>query len=871
MIARTPSRWLALVAAVTVTAAGLAKPEIPAGWFVWPMVEPANGTVLDASALNAAPAGAAGRITVQDGRFVDGAGKPVRFWGVNITAEGAFPSETDAELLARRLAKAGINIVRLHHLDNAWGAGRGGSLWPKRSGPHRELDPVQLDKLHRLIAILARHGIYSNLNLKVSKTLVAADGFPPSVEQLPDFQKRVDFYDRRMIELQQDYARRLLTTKNPYTGFAPADDPAVAVIEINNENSLLGYFTRDLGHGTERFPEPFREELRMKWNAWLAARYANDAALAAAWNDPDTAAPHAILDPATAQWSAKIIPGSAATVTAGADGSGFAVDVTKTDGADWHVQVSTHGLRVEDNTVYTIAGEIRASAPAKVGVGLANDARARPGEPWRSFGLLQTVDVGTDWTPVRIAFPAHSVAGEPAMLSFNVAAQTGRLEFRHLRLVAGAAGGGLRPGQSLEAEAVPLPGEPTTRQWADWIAFLESTERAFAEEMRAYLRDELHVRAPMVCSQINFSGLPALDREQSMDFTDAHGYWQHPNFQGGWNPIHWTIANSPMVSVLGPRQFGELGAIAFDRVAGKPYTVSEYDHPAPSEYVCEMYPEMAIVGSRQDWDILYAFDLGDYGSRNPAGRISAYFDQVNHPAKWSLAPWATRVFRAGLIAPAGEVAELRPGTPVWGEAMQFDMLWAKLNPDQPFDFLDCRLQVNDRPTAAKATLVRRGERDGATPARLVDAPQGKVLVAAGPQVAVATGFLGGATIDAGALHVTCPRFGRDFATVAAVALDDRPLVAARRALVTMVARAENQDMKWNAAHNSVGARWGHGPTIAERVPATIALATDGPRAVFALHPDGRHGRRVDASYADGRLTFVVSPEDRTLHYEVAAE
>ena len=865
MLRRILSRWLTLIA--WSFAAATAEAAVPDGWFEWPVVEPADGTALDASALNATPAGSRGRVTVKEGRFVVGDGRPLRFWGVNVTADGAFPSEADAELLARRLAKAGINIVRLHHLDNAWGVGTGGSIWPKKSRLHRELDAAQLDKLHRLIAILARHGIYSNLNLKVSKTLVAADGFPASVEQLPDFQKRVDFYDRRMIELQKDYARRLLTTKNPYTGFAPADDPAVAIIEINNENSLLGYFTRDLGRGTERFPEPFREELRIKWNAWLAGHYADTRALAAGWNDPADVTPHAVFDPATAKWTVRITNGSAATIATGPDASRFSVDVTKTGGAAWDVQVSTRGLQVQDGAVYTVACEVRAAAPAKLGIGVSNDAH---NESWRSFGLLQTVDIGTDWTQVRIAFPVHSSAGDPATLSLNVSAQTGRFEFRHFGFVAGSAEGGLRPGQSLEAKTVPLPGEPTTRQWADWIAFLSSVDRAFAEEMRAFLRDDLHVKAPMICSQINFSGLPALDREQSMDFTDAHGYWQHPNFQGGWNPLHWTIANSPMVSVLGPRQFGELGSIAFDRVAGKPYTVSEYDHPAPSEYVCEMYPEMAIVGSRQNWDILYAFDLGDYGKRNRGGRISAYFDQINHPAKWSLAPFATRVFREGLIAPAGEVAELRPGNPVWGEAMQFDMLWKKLNPDQPFDFLDTRLQINDRPTAAKATLVRAGERD-ASPAHLIQATQGQVLVAAAPRTAVATGFLGGTTIDAGALRITCPRFGRDFATVAAVALDDHPLAATRRALVTIVARAQNQDMKWNAAHNSVGAAWGHGPTIAERVPATIALATDGPREVFALRPDGRRGRKVGVAYTDGRLTFAVSPDDHTLHYEIVAE
>jgi hypothetical protein len=155
---------------------------------------------------------------------------------------------------------------------------------------------------------------------------------------------------------------------------------------------------------------------------------------------------------------------------------------------------------------------------------------------------------------------------------------------------------------------------------------------------------------------------------------------------------------------------------------------------------------------------------------------------------------------------------------------------------------------------------------------VIAAPQGQVLVAATARVAVATGFLGGTTTDTGgALKITCPRFGRDFATVAAVTLDEKPLASSTRVLVTVVARAENQEMKWNEHHNSVGTEWGHGPTIAERVPATLSLATDGPRRVFALAPDGTRARKVKATFADGLLTFSVSPKDRTLHYEIVAK
>jgi len=861
-------RTLLSLSLLSAAAVGLCaeSPAVPEGWFAWPMVEPLTGSALDSSFLNAMPAGAAGHVQVKDGVFVGPDGRRLRFLGVNLPGHDAFPSEADAELLARRLAKAGVNIARLHHLDNQWGVGNGGSIWPKEGGRHQELDAGQLDKLHRLIAILAKHGIYSNLNLKVSKTLSAADGFPSSVAEFPDFQKRADIFNRRMIELQKDYARRLLTTRNPYTGKAPVDDPAVAIVEINNENSLLGYFTRDLGRGADRFPEPFRSELQALWNAWLSRHYKDSAALAAAWNSSAPASAKPILDTSAKPWTSRIHEGSEARLTPGADGSALRVEVLRTGGADWHVQVTARGLRLQDNAVYTISCQVRSSVAGKLGIGVSND---QEGQPWRSLGLLQTVPVGTDWTPIRLVVPVHSVAGAPAALNLNVAAQIGTMEFRELSMVEGSSAGGLQPGQSLGR--LPIPSEPSTPQWADWLSFLAETERGYVEEMRAYLRDELHVKAPMICSQMNFSGLHALDREQSMEFADTHSYWQHPHFPGsGWDRGNWTIDNSPMVSVMGPRRFGELGDLSYTRVAGKPFTVSEYDHPAPTEYACEMYPEMTIVGCRQDWDALYTFDLGTYGSRNTDGRISSYFDQINHPAKWSLAPFAGRVFRGGLVPPAGAFAELRPGKPTWAEAMHFDMLWAKLNPEAPFDFLDCRLQVNDRPTGGTATIVRGGKPDAA-PARLVKARLGQVLVAASTQASVATGYLGGDSVDTGAFTVTCPRFGRDFATVAAVSLDGRSLAESGRVLMTVVARAENQGMVWNAAHNSLGTAWGHGPTIAEHVPATIRFASARPLHVFALRPDGSRDHEVAVSRGQGGFAFTLSTKEQTLQLELASE
>ena len=865
---------LALTGMVGPVACG-AEPAaaVPDGWFAWPAVEPADGSALDTSSLNATPAGARGRITVRDGVFVDGAGERIRFWGANLSAADAFPSVEDAEWIARRLAKGGVNIARLHHLDNTWGIEDGGSLWQKGRGKRDRIDAERLDVVHRLVAALARHGIYSNVNLKVSKALTQADGFAATVTQLPGFQKRADIYQRRMIDLQKDYARQLLTAKNPYTGFALAEDPAVAVVEINNENSLLGYWTRDLGRGLDRFPEPFRGELAALWNTWLSRRYADDDTLRTAWAEEGGVGAVSLI-PVSAPWRHRAQPGSAARFTPGADSTSFVMVVDQTTGIAHHVNASLHGLVLDEGRVYTLEFEAQADRERPLQVGVGIDGQARPKDEWRSFGLLENVTLGASWTPVRFAFPAHSVSGDPAALSFNVAGSVGRVAIRGLRLVAGCEGSGLREGESARAGTVPIPVAPSARQWADWIHFLADTERAFADEMRAFLRDELGVRAPMVCSQIDYGGITGLWREQAMDFADAHAYWQHPDFASGsdWDAARWTIKNSPQVAELRERSFAGFGVLALTRVAGKPFAVSEYDHPAPSDFACEMYPTLATFAARQDWDALYPFDVAEYGSRNSDGAIRSFFGQVYHPAKWSFGPFATRAFRRGLVERAPAHATLQLASPLWAEQPHADLLWRKLLPPGRIDFLNLRLGVSDRPDAAdtRARIELAGTIEPG-PVALVPGGTGQLYTVAAPAAAAIVGPIGGTEAKAGALQVSCPRFGRDFAAITAIAIDEADLARSTRVLVTLAARGANQGMTWNAERTSVGAGWGRGPTIAERVPATITLAGPADRAVYALAPDGTRAHRVTTTAVDGGLRFTVMPEHATMHYEVVAE
>lgn len=251
-----------------------------------------------------APAGKHSFIRVENGHFANDAG-PIRFHATNLTGPANFPSHEASDKLASRLVRLGINCVRHHFMDtwyiNFMTKPTQGIL-SDDTNTQRNLDPNQLEKLDYLISVLKKHGIYSNLNLHVGRTLDKRDGFENS-EGLPWANKGICHFEPRMIELQKEYAFKLLTHVNPYTGNAYTDEPCVAMIEINNESSLFRlYYTGVL----DTIPDPYFSELRQQWNTWLHKKYNSAAMCQSAWQQGSVAAKTTSQDGSSARVSAKI-------------------------------------------------------------------------------------------------------------------------------------------------------------------------------------------------------------------------------------------------------------------------------------------------------------------------------------------------------------------------------------------------------------------------------------------------------------------------------------------------------------------------------------------------------------------------------------
>jgi len=247
------------------------------GWYAWDFDETsADLGELDLSATLDAPAGKHGFTQIgADGHLVFADGTQARFFGTNVGGSAIAPEKDQAPIIAGRLAAFGVNLLRLHIPDSTWGG-----LIDMSRDDTRELDPAALDRYDYFVNELLQRGIYVYFDLLDYRKFKPGDGVREADDLGTSWSKSIkgaSIFDRPMIELQKEFATKLLTHRNPYTGRRYVDEPGLALQEITNENSLFYLANTDL-----MLPS-YVEDLRQIWNRWLVEKYGDRAKLAAAW------------------------------------------------------------------------------------------------------------------------------------------------------------------------------------------------------------------------------------------------------------------------------------------------------------------------------------------------------------------------------------------------------------------------------------------------------------------------------------------------------------------------------------------------------------------------------------------------------------
>ena len=206
----------------------------------WLPVPPSQSIVarsaLDVSFLVPAPAGERGFVTVKDGRMAFSKGGRARFFGASLIPPAAFLAPERADLLADRLARSGVNLVRLAELDMPLGPNR--SLFDDTRDDTKVFDPEALARLDHLIAAFKARGIYVALEL-LSKRRFRPDDGVAAPGLLPAGGGPAAQFDSTIGKLTLESARAQLAHVNPETGLALRDDPVLAWVTLAGEVSLF--------------------------------------------------------------------------------------------------------------------------------------------------------------------------------------------------------------------------------------------------------------------------------------------------------------------------------------------------------------------------------------------------------------------------------------------------------------------------------------------------------------------------------------------------------------------------------------------------------------------------------------------------------
>ena len=634
----------------------------------------------------------------------------------------------------------------------------------------------------------------------------------------------------------------------------PADDPAVALVEMLNEN----FFSRQGTSILKDLPQRFKDSFRVKWNDWLLSKYKTDEQLRNAWTSKEqegrplfepAAWKNNIGDWAISQTNTVVKPLFVDGPKQGINAVRF--EPQKVSEQRHFQQFTRRSLSLTKDRAYTLSFWIRSDKERELSV----EVSSTEGGTWRDLGLFDMITAGPEWKQVtRTVFSKETNDGAYIALSFGN--DQAPVEFANVQFKSGIAAQELPTDQLISKKTVAVPNSNfAIAAHNDLKQFMLDTERSWITELKNFLIDDCGVKVPITASQENYHGAGIL--KDTVDYVDLHNYWHHPLFPAGaqWSPERYTVGNVAMESYPLQEEWPARSLIIRTgwRYHGMPFTLSEWNHAEPSDVNTGAVMMAAVIGRLQDWDGIYFFDYESGHGEWFREDFSGFFDFNGQPAKLAVLSAASNIFLRGDLEALKEAKSGTNDERLDGRLCFQYRLGIDFGIDQP-DSVEIpeRLlfETPDRDLIWDATVAEKGH-----------------LKLNTPKSRGVWGKVGGESFSVGGVQFDVKKVDRNYATLLATTLDDQPIEASKRILILASSGAENTDMKWNETRTSVGNQWGHAPTRVNVVTGKVALPVANA-IVYALDGTGQRTKQVESVSANGKTSFEIGPEHRTIWYEV---
>ena len=251
-------------------------------WFAFTPSDNLGPSIIGMEGWLDKPAGKRGFVRSVGDRFQFDDGTPVKFWGMNLSySGGCAPDKKDAEFTAARYAKYGINAVRLHKFsypsDQMGIADRNDST---------RMTPDGLERLDYFSAMLRQRGIYYAWSHTFG--FQVTPGQRARLLAYDEIEKNLKGNTYGLINLAEDVQDLLiemvvglLRHVNPHIGLTYAKDPALAYVELQNEDDIF-FFTNEKAFNA---CPTYTKHFVARFGDWLNAKYGSEKNLRNAWGN----------------------------------------------------------------------------------------------------------------------------------------------------------------------------------------------------------------------------------------------------------------------------------------------------------------------------------------------------------------------------------------------------------------------------------------------------------------------------------------------------------------------------------------------------------------------------------------------------------
>ena len=281
-------------------------------------------------------------------------------------------------------------------------------------------------------------------------------------------------------------------------------------------------------------------------------------------------------------------------------------------------------------------------------------------------------------------------------------------------------------------------------------------------------------------------------------------------------------------------------------LSGKPYTVSEVNHPYPNEWGSEGIPILAAYAGFQDWDGIFWYTFEPKLAPDWKAYVGDPFDISLDPIKMPQLAAGALMFLRGDVSPARKTVERSYSREQVYDSVRLPRTERPyFTPGFP---LETPLEHGSRISSLEGKPTAVFESVKADPIvsdtkelvwRL--SPDKKGLVTIDTERSQA--LIGYLNEQPKPLRNLAAAISNPFASIVLSSLDSKPIGKSSRLLLTAGVRVMNTGMKWNDTRTAL-ASWGGPPTLIEPVAGKVILQNLEGAAQVTIAPLDGAGRRL---------------------------